>query len=80
MTNVARTVASPLSVVGGTPGKQTIVIAAPKTAVPGAKGAKLITTLPKVAGQPAPGGPQFIVVTSRPGGTTTALPAGAVIG
>lgn len=34
---------------GGTPGKQTIVIAAPKSGVAGAQPQKIITTVPKLS-------------------------------
>ncbi len=54
----------------GTPGKQTIVIAAPKSGnVSAGTPTKIITTVPKLATSSA-GGTQFIVVATRPGGTT----------
>jgi len=50
-------------------GKQTIVIAAPKSGVPGATPTKIITSMPKLStATTGAGGTQFIVVTTRPGG------------
>ncbi len=73
MINQAKTMGG-LSSIGGTPGKQTIVIAAPKSGA-GMTAAgtptKIITTVPKLAGTSTAGGTQFIVVTTRPGGTAT---------
>ena len=49
-------------------GKQTIVIAAPKSGgLAGSMGGKVITTVPKVGNNPN-AQTQFIVVTTRPGG------------
>lgn len=51
-------------------GKQTIVIASPRPNLPVAGPAKILTAMPRgVAGTP---GAQYIVVTSRPGGTAVA--------
>ena len=61
------------TVTNASTGKQTIVIAAPKSGMAqGATPSKIITTVPKVAGQAVAGGSgtQFIVVTTRPGGST----------
>jgi hypothetical protein len=55
--------------VGQTPaagGKQTIVIASPRPNLPGAPPAKILTMPRGVAG---PAGTQYIVVTTRPGGS-----------
>ena len=59
-----------------TPGnKQTIVIAAPKTGTSMAGGVtptKILTTMPRLATPTSQSGQtQFIVVTTRPGGTGT---------
>ena len=58
-------------ITGGAPGKQTIVIASPRASVPGATPTKIITAMPRAqtAGIGGAGGTQYIVVTTRPGGT-----------
>ena len=51
-------------------GKQTIVIAAPKSGISGSTPTKIITTVPKMAqAQGGGSGTQYIVVNTRPGGT-----------
>lgn len=61
-------------------GKQTIVIASPRPNLPGAPPAKILTAMPR--GVAGPAGTQYIVVTTRPGGsavtTGSAAPALAV--
>lgn len=69
MVNVAKP--GMATVTQGAGGKQTIVIAAPKASVTGTPGAaKIITTMPKIS-TATTSGTQFIVVTTRPGGTTS---------
>ena len=54
-------------------GKQTIVIAAPKSGAGpgGATPTKILTTMPRLSTPNTSGQTQFIVVTTRPGGTGT---------
>lgn len=87
MLNVARpagaTVQSATS--AGPGGKQTIVIAAPKSRVGGVgQPTKFVTTVPKLSTATSGAtNTQFIVVTTRPGGQTSsvqAVPAGTTAG
>jgi hypothetical protein len=58
------------TVTQGAGGKQTIVIAAPKSGMTGATPTKIITTVPKLSTANT-SGTQFIVVTTRAGGQTS---------